>query len=278
MDHAREKGPGFLGLQCFQILAKVAPCHLPEHEFVRGRLAFEQSPGEFQKLQRPVVVEDRASQSIEAHDALLNMFQGDGQRLLGLPAGRDVLDRAFIEQGTTLGVMDQAGVLAHPDALAGLVAKDFRYEVADVTLGLQQGPERIAPAGLHVPPGGNIVHRCQHLGFGVKAIHAHQCRIGPQLPALQAAAVGADRQPVEERREIVVRHGGRFVVQGRQCRVAHAAGAPPNRGCTFQMPLAYSRMVRSDENAPMAAMLRMAWRAHSDGRRYRSSTRCCAAT
>ena len=40
-----------------------------------------------------------------------------------------------------------------------------------------------------------------------------------------------------------------------------------NSGFTFQISSAYSRIVRSDENAPMPATFMMAWRVHSVGRR-----------
>jgi hypothetical protein len=49
-------------------------------------------------------------------------------------------------------------------------------------------------------------------------------------------------------------------------------------GSTPQTRVAYSRIVRSDENAPMPATLAMARRAHCTGSRYSVSTRACAAT
>ena len=52
----------------------------------------------------------------------------------------------------------------------------------------------------------------------------------------------------------------------------------PFKGFTCQTSSAYLRMVRSDENAPMPATLKIACRAHCSASRYSASTRICAAT
>ena len=59
--------------------------------------------------------------------------------------------------------------------------------------------------------------------------------------------------------------------------VGQHARQPSARGSTPQMPVAYSRMLRSDENAPIAATLAMARRVHAAGSRNSASTRSCAA-
>src|SRR5262249_21756511 len=68
---------------------------------------------------------------------------------------------------------------------------------------------------------------------------------------------------------------------GDQDGARHGAVGPPNaygtgHGSAFQIPSAYSRMVRSAENFPEKAMLRIAFFAHSSGRRYRLATSACA--
>ncbi len=55
-------------------------------------------------------------------------------------------------------------------------------------------------------------------------------------------------------------------------RLRHGTGTAGSR----QMSSAYSRIVRSLENLPMRAVLRIAIRAHFAGSRYAASTRACA--
>src|SRR4029077_1460649 len=64
----------------------------------------------------------------------------------------------------------------------------------------------------------------------------------------------------------------------KHCQNLNRRAAPQSRGhgSAFQIPAAYSAMVRSLENFPEQATLRMALRAHASGSAYRSPARCCA--
>ena len=58
----------------------------------------------------------------------------------------------------------------------------------------------------------------------------------------------------------------------------HRGGGHQGFGVMPQMRVAYSRIVRSDENAPMPATLAIARAAHCAGWRYSASTRACVST
>ena len=122
------------------------------------------------------------------------------QRQLGLVRARDVLDRAFVVQRRAVVGAHQAGVLADPDALARLVAKDLGDEVDHLAVALHQVLEFDAPLRVHVPLAADVVDGRQQLAFAVVAVQPHQRGVGAQLPACDAGAVGPDRQQFEQRR------------------------------------------------------------------------------
>ena len=209
LDDAGQKRPVVRGRQSAEVVAEIAASLLPQHQFVRGGLPLHQVRRQVQQLPRLLVVEDATAVCVEAHDALADVLQRDGQRVRGALAFGDVLHGAFVEQRAAVGAGDQTGVLADPDAFPGAVAVDLRDEVLHFPVRLQLRTEFIPPPGLHVPLAADVVDGGQHFGFGRVTVDADQCRIGPQLAPLQAAAVGAQGQPVKEGGEVVVRHGGR---------------------------------------------------------------------
>ena len=208
LQDARQESPGVVVAQPAEVFAEIAARLLPKHQLVRRGSALQQVRGQLEQLERTLVVEHAAPFGIEAHDALVDVLQRDGQRVICPQAVGDVLDRAFVEQRLSVRAGDHAGVLPDPDAFTGLVAMDLGDEVVHFAVGLQQRTERLASARLHIPMSADVVHRSQHFGFGREAVEANQRRIGPQLATLKAAAVCAQRQPVEEGGEVVVRHGG----------------------------------------------------------------------
>ena len=209
LDDAGQKRPVVRGGQSVEFVAEIAASLLPQHQFVRGGLPLHQVRRQVQQLPRLLVVEDATAVCVEAHDALADVFQRDGQRVRGALALGDVLHRAFVEHRAAIGARHQAGVLPDPDAFPGAVAVDLRNEVLHLAVRVQLRAEFFPPPGLHVPLATDVVDGGQHFGFGCEAVDADQRRIGPQLAPLQAAAVGAQGQPVKEGGKVVVRHGGR---------------------------------------------------------------------
>jgi hypothetical protein len=208
LNDPRQKLPVMVGMQQLELVAKIAARLLPQDQFMGRGLSRHQLGRQVQQAKGLFVVKDAAAFGIEAHDALADVLQRDRQRIRRPTALGDVFNRALVEHRLAVGAGDQAGVFADPDALAGLVAEDLGDEILHLAVGFQQRTELRAAARLHIPPPADIVDGGQHFRFGFEAVDAHQRRIGAHLTPLQAAAVGAERQPVEKRGEIVVRHAG----------------------------------------------------------------------
>ena len=130
-------------------------------------------------------------------EAPLAVLQG----LLRLAYRGDVLDRAFVAQHAARVVAQRIGVLADPDAFARAVAVDLGLEVHDLAVAFDDADELGAARRLDVPLVGDVVDGLQQLLLGVVAIEQHQRAVGAQLAAVDAGAVGAQRQALEEVRQ-----------------------------------------------------------------------------
>jgi hypothetical protein len=98
------------------------------------------------------------------------------------------------------------GVLADPDALAGLLAVDLGDEGHHPAITLEQRLERGAALRVDVPLGGDVVHQGVQLGLAVATVEPHQRRVRPDHPPVGRRPVGPDGQEFEQAAEVVIGH------------------------------------------------------------------------
>ena len=116
--------------------------------------------------------------------------------VLGLLAQGDVLKRPLVTQDRAVLVRDLAGVLGHPDD-APVAAAHLGHEILDLVLLPDQPEKFLAPRGVHVHLGADVVDRAHE---GIRGVVAHdpgQGRVHGQEPPAGRGLVDALHRVLE---------------------------------------------------------------------------------
>ena len=127
----------------------------------------------------------------------LGLAKGGAQGAILLELLGDILHRAFVADQFPGPVAYRAGIFRDPEAAARAVA-DFGNEIGHHVIGLYQGAEFLAPAGMDIELGADVGQaRDQFFGFGI-AIDVAQRLIDGEIAAIRRGAEDAVHGMIEK--------------------------------------------------------------------------------